>query len=67
MRPVKRSSFASESSRSETRTLIRRAAASSAGKRLGERSQAAVVGVVEEVLLGLVEDEVDVAIRPERL
>ena len=62
MRPVKRSSFASESSRSETSTLTRSGAASSAGKRLGERSRPAVVGVVEEVLLGLVEDEVDVAV-----
>ncbi len=36
-------------------------AASSAGKRLGERPRPTVVGVVEEVLLRLVENEVDVA------
>ena len=32
-------------------------------QRLGERSRAGIVGVVEEVLLDLVEDEVDVALR----
>ena len=41
----------------------RAGAASTRGQRLGERPGPAVVGVVEEVLLGLVEDEVDVAAR----
>ena len=59
-RPLKRSSFASESSRSETRTLIRSRAASSP-EASPRTTRAAVVRVVEEVLLGLVEDEVDVA------
>ena len=60
MRPVKRSSFASESSRSDTRTFTRSGVASDRGQRLGERAGTAVVRVVEEVLLGLVEDEIDV-------
>ena len=59
---MKRSSFASESSRSETRTLTRSERREHGGQRLGEGARAAVVGVVEEVLLGLVEDEVDVAV-----
>ncbi len=62
-RPVKRSSFASESSRSETSTLTRDGEARIARKSLRERTRTTVVGVVEEVLLRLVEDEVDVALR----
>ena len=58
---LNRSSFASASSRSESRTLHRGQACNERRELALERPVAA--GVVEEVLLGLVEQEVDVAPR----
>ena len=64
---LKRSSLASASSRTERSTSTRSGAVTSSAS---SRSNAPVLRVVEEVLLGLVEDEVDIAIggrAPHRL
>ena len=60
---LKRSSFASASSRSEMRTLTAGGASEDRRKLALER---VAVGVVEEVLLGLVKEEVHLPARLDR-